>query len=120
MALLGWDLQRLLQECRGDEESAALRGRSGVGFPEVGNADETIHGVLSRNRQRRFRSEPERFVLAANEDRWQPFNLVRAELEARIVCQPDGQAALEEVTAEATLEVHGVADLGLAVFLLRL
>src|SRR6478672_4287865 len=110
-------LERLDQERDLDEQRAPLRGCPGIGFPVVSEAKEAVHRILPCEGQRGFGPQAERLVLSSNQDLRKAFNLIVGDLEGRVVCEPRRQAALQEVTPDAALEVHLIANLGLAVFL---
>src|SRR5262245_31635244 len=97
---------------------APLRRRPCVDLPLVVDLDESVEGALPSERQLDLRPECEDLVLPADENARKALDLVLAQLQRRIVVESHGQAALEEVCPNASLEVHGVPDFRFAVFLL--
>src|SRR5262245_125916 len=114
------EVQRLDQERREDRQLAALGVGARVGLPHVVDLEETEDRILPRERQRHLRPQPEHAVLAANENLREPLDPILGELDRREVVEADGKTAVQEVGADAAVDVHRGADLRLAVFLFRL
>src|SRR4029450_11421447 len=71
-------------------------------------------------RQLEFRSQREDLVLAADENVREPFDVIVAHLEGRVVIESNGESSLEKVAADAAFEVQGIADFGFPALLRRL